>query len=97
VKRYEHLLSLKVCDNDILIQLLYFWILSILLVLFKTQNVSKTWILSSSSATYSWAQVIGLVPILGHKIRYINQAEHKQPMRVKTNIYNIKKLSTHDA
>jgi hypothetical protein len=46
----------------------------------------------------SWVQPTELVPISGnqhpHKIEYINQAQHKPSVRVKTNIKNIKKLHT---
>jgi hypothetical protein len=47
----------------------------------------------------SWAQSIELVPISRHqhqhKMGCINQTQHKTSARVKTNIKNIKKNSTH--
>jgi hypothetical protein len=35
-------MHLKLCDNGILIQILYFWTLSIVFFLFKTHNVLET-------------------------------------------------------
>jgi hypothetical protein len=73
-----------------------FWTLSIVLLLFKTHNVSETeFYLRLQVNLLSWAQSIALVLISGHqhqhKIGYIIQAQHKPSARVKINTKIIKK------
>jgi hypothetical protein len=74
---------LKVCDSDILKQLLNLSSLSIVLFsfLFKTTFPQVKMLLI-------WAQSIDLAPISGHqnqcKAGYVYQMRHKPPMRIET-------------
>jgi hypothetical protein len=94
VNRRMILNKMNLCDDSILIYLLCLWTLSIILILFKKHNVSKTgFCLHLQVEPLNLAQSIELVRISGqqhkHKIGYINQAHHKPSARGKTNIKNI--------